>query len=332
MDYLTAENIVPLTVTSHSVQDVAFATDTVYNGKTYTYVSTHRLTGGEYVIRNAYFLEEAGELKPAELPEGIAQEYHTGSRTPLFSLISPNIVKNFYGGAGLGVSVLANALDQLKGVDLAYNNFCRDFKLGGKKVFYDQSLVQMDENGHPVTPDDIMQSLFFQLGDGCDLGDNHPITEYNRLCAWKKTSRAYRRRSIIFRFASASVRSIYQFNSSSIVTATQYNGDKQDLVQNAAKHSIAVGQHVKALVRALLWAGKYVLGADVDPEAPVTVDFDDSYIVDKETQKEQFRQFVIAGKVPLWYYLTRFEDMEEGEAKAIANESARALGDPYADA
>ena len=116
------------------------------------------------------------------------------------------------------------------------------------------------------------------------------------------------------------------------MTATQYNGDKQDLVQNAAKHSIAVGQHVQALVRALLWAGKYVLGADVDPEAPVTVDFDDSYIVDKETQKEQFRQFVIAGKVPLWYYLTRFEDMEEGEAKAIANESARTLGDPYADA
>ena len=111
VDYLTAENIVPLTVTPHSVQDVAFATDTVYNGKTYTYVSTHRLIGGEYVIRNAYFSEEAGELKPAELPEGIAQEYHTGSRTPLFSLISPNIVKNFYGGAGLGVSVLANALD-----------------------------------------------------------------------------------------------------------------------------------------------------------------------------------------------------------------------------
>ena len=332
VDYLTAENIVPLTVTPHSVQDVAFATDTVYNGKTYTYVSTHRLIGGEYVIRNAYFSEEADELKPAELPEGIAQEYHTGSRTPLFSLISPNIVKNFYGGAGLGVSVLANALDQLKGVDLAYNNFCRDFKLGGKKVFYDQSLVQMDENGHPVTPDDIMQSWFFQLGDGCDLGDNHPITEYNPSLRVEENIAGIQAALDYLSLRVGFGTKHYQFNSSSIVTATQYNGDKQDLVQNAAKHSIAVGQHVQALVRALLWAGKYVLGADVDPETPVTVDFDDSYIVDKETQKEQFRQFVIAGKVPLWYYLTRFEDMEEGEAKAIANESARALGDPYADA
>ena len=332
VDYLTAENIVPLTVTPHSVQDVAFATDTVYNGKTYTYVSTHRLIGGEYVIRNAYFSEEAGELKPAELPEGIAQEYHTGSRTPLFSLISPNIVKNFYGGAGLGVSVLANALDQLKGVDLAYNNFCRDFKLGGKKVFYDQSLVQMDENGHPVTPDDIMQSLFFQLGDGCDLGDNHPITEYNPSLRVEENIAGIQAALDYLSLRVGFGTKHYQFNSSSIVTATQHNGDKQDLVQNAAKHSIAVGQHVQALVRALLWAGKYVLGADVDPETPVTVDSDDSYIVDKETQKEQFRQFVIAGKVPLWYYLTRFEDMEEGEAKAIANESARALGDPYADA
>ena len=250
----------------------------------------------------------------------------------MFSLISPNIVKNFYGGAGLGVSVLANALDQLKGVDLAYNNFCRDFKLGGKKVFYDQSLVQMDENGHPVTPDDIMQWLFFQLGDGCDLGDNHPITEYNPSLRVEENIAGIQAALDYLSLRVGFGTKHYQFNSSSIVTATQYNGDKQDLVQNAAKHSIAVGQHVQALVRALLWAGKYVLGADVDPEAPVTVDFDDSYIVDKETQKEQFRQFVIAGKVPLWYYLTRFEDMEEGEAKAIANESARALGDPYADA
>ena len=241
-------------------------------------------------------------------------------------------MKKFYGGAGLGVSVLANALDQLKGVDLAYNNFCRDFKLGGKKVFYDQSLVQMDENGQPVTPDDIMQSLFFQLGDGCALGENHPITEYNPSLRVEENIAGIQAALDYLSLRVGFGTKHYQFNSSSIVTATQYNGDKQDLVQNAAKHSIAVGQHVQALVRALLWAGKYVLGADVDPEAPVTVDFDDSYIVDKETQKEQFRQFVIAGKVPLWYYLTRFEDMEEGEAKAIANESARTLGDPYADA
>ena len=321
VDYLTAENIVPLTVTPHSVQDVAFATDTVYNGKTYTYVSMHRLIGGEYVICNAYFSEEAGELKPAELPEGVAQEYHTGSRTPLFSLISPNIVKNFYGGAGLGVSVLANALDQLKGVDLAYNNFCRDFKLGGKKVFYDQSLVQMDENGHPVTPDDIMQSLFFQLGDGCDLGENHPITEYNPSLRVEENIAGIQAALDYLSLRVGFGTKHYQFNSSSIVTATQYNGDKQDLVQNANKNQISIETALIGIVRGILWAAKNLLGAEVDPETAISVNWDDSYITDAETRMGQMRDDALSGLLPRYKYLAARYGVSEEEARKLAEEA-----------
>lgn len=140
------------------------------------------MVDGKYVISNAYFKEEEGRLEETELPKGIVKEYSTDSDIPLFALISPNIVKNISGGPGLGMSVFANAIDQLKGIDLAYNNFCRDFKLGGKKVFYDQSLTKTDAHGNTITPDDIAQSLFMQVGDGDGLKDDHkPITEYNPL-------------------------------------------------------------------------------------------------------------------------------------------------------
>ena len=77
--------------------------------------------------------------------------------------------------------IFANAIDNLMGVDLAFNNLCRDFKLGGKKVFYAESLMQTDENGNKITPDDVMQQLFSVVGDLpiTENGQNSLMIEYN---------------------------------------------------------------------------------------------------------------------------------------------------------
>ena len=332
--YLTADRIIPISADDRGVRDVVFVWEYMLHGKNYIYLESHFLKEGSYEIYNAYFTEENGVLKPAELPPGTAESYRTGSDVPLFSLISPNIVKNIPGGNGLGMSILANAIDQLQGVDLAYNNFCRDFKLGGKKVFYDQSLTRTDERGHVITPDDIAQSLFLRVGDGDGLSDEHtPITEYNPTLRVEENTAGIQAALDYLSLRVGFGTKHYQFNAAgSTVTATQYTGDRQDLVQNAAKHCIAVEQHLQKLVRALLWAGKNVLGQPVDPDAPITVEFDDSYIIDKETQKQQFWQYVVAGKFPFWRYLVRFEGYSEADAKAIAQETGAALGDPYAGA
>lgn len=331
VDYLSADNIVPLSITAQGVQDVAFASDVTYLGKSFTYISTHRLVDGKYVISNAYFKEEEGRLEETELPKGIVKEYSTDSDIPLFALISPNIVKNISGGPGLGMSVFANAIDQLKGIDLAYNNFCRDFKLGGKKVFYDQSLTKTDAHGNTITPDDIAQSLFMQVGDGDGLKDDHkPITEYNPLLRVDENKEGIQAALDYLSLRVGFGTKHYQFNGSgSIVTATQYAGDKQDLIQNATKHYIAIEHHIQSLVRAFLWAGKNVTGAPVDPNAAISIEFDDSYITDKESQKQQFWQYVVSGKFPFWRFLVKFEQFSDEEAKEIAAETAQSMGDPY---
>ena len=58
--------------------------------------------------------------------------------TQKYALVGLDVYKR----QGLGCSVYAHAIDSLKGVDLAFNNFCRDFKLGGKKVFYNRDLTK----------------------------------------------------------------------------------------------------------------------------------------------------------------------------------------------
>lgn len=328
IDYLPAGGIIAISVVGDRVTEAAFVSEVTSRGKPYVYVETHMLGATGYVIRNRFYAEDQGCLTPANLPAGVVDEYQTDSDIPLFSLVSPNTVKNLSGGTGLGMAIFANAIDELKGVDLAFNNFCRDFKLGGKKVFYSKKLVSYDEKGNVITPDDIAMQLFMQTGDGDDLdADKSPLKEYNPLLRVSENQDGVQAMLDYLSFKVGFGTKHYQFNAGSIVTATQYSGDKQDLVQNASKHYIAVERHVEQIVRAILWAGKAVLGEDVDPDAAVIVDFDDSYIIDTAAQRRQDKEDALDGFVPKWMYNAKWRGMSEKDAKSAVMEAASETAD-----
>lgn len=332
IDFLPASGVVPLTVRHGHIVDVALVSEVTYLGKPYDYVETHVLRENGYEITNAYFSEENGTLTPAALPPGIAERICTESDVPLFSPVSPNLVKNVSGGDGLGMAVFANAIDELKGCDLAFNNFCRDFKLGGKKVFYDQSLLRYDGKGRPVTPDDIAMQLFMQVSDGdnLDAKDRKPITEYNPLLRVAENKDGVQSMLDYLSFKVGFGAKHYQFNAGSIVTATQYSGDKQELVQHASKHYIAVERHLQQLVRAILWAGKHILGQPVNPDAEITIVFDDGFIIDKEAERERDRQDVRDGLMQKWEFRVKWYGEDEAAAKAAVGDGNEDAYDPFA--
>ena len=136
---VTADKIIPLRVENGKIIDVAFVSKTTKENKNTYYIEIHELKEDEgYVIRNIY-IDDDGNEQPKK---GVIPEYSTHSNIPLFDLLNPRIVNNLDNNNGLGVSVYANAIDQLKGVDIAYNNYVMDSVLGGKKVFYNKSLVK----------------------------------------------------------------------------------------------------------------------------------------------------------------------------------------------
>lgn len=317
MEFLPAEGIIPLTVRNGEIVDVAFASEVLEGGQAYIYLETHALESGGYVITNRYFKEEKGALMEAALPEGVAGVIHTGSDIPLFAILRPNIVNNVDESTALGVSVFANAMDNLTGVDLAYNNFCRDLKLGGKKVFVNQELTKRDEHGNIITPDDVAQQLFTVVGDKV-LGDGKDmIQEFNPTLRVQENADAVQAQLDYLSFKVGLGTKHYQFNGGSIVTATQYAGDKQELIQNASKHYIAVEIFLAALVRAVLSAGKMFCGQSVNPEAKVSVQFEDSYIIDKETERQRDLQEVRDGIMQKWEYRVKWYGETEKKAKSM---------------
>lgn len=319
VDCLTAEHIIPISTENDEVTEAAFWSAEMKRGKTMVYLELHLIEDGLYKIENHYFEEKEGALKEVDPPEHVAPMIYTGSPVPFFSILKPNIANNIDEDTPLGISVYANALDVLKGVDLAYNNMNRDFKLGGKKVFLNNKMIKYDEaTGKRITPDDVAQQLFVTTGDGImDNEGNKMIEEFNPSLRVTENKDGIQGQLDYLSFKCGFGTKHYQFNAGQIVTATQYTGDKQELLQNASKHYITVTTALEHLIRAILWAGKYICGVPLDENTSIQIQYDDSFVTDKETERLRDREEVDRNIMQKWEYRMKWYGEDEEKAKAM---------------
>ncbi len=325
IEYLPATNIIPLSVKYGEIIDVAFVSEVLYKGEKFVYIETHMLEekegSKEYIINNAYFKEESEKLVAQPLPQGILEVIKTGSDIPLFSIIKPNICNNIDEETSLGMSVFANAIDNLMGVDLGYNNFNRDFKLGGKKVFINEDLTKTDPNGNVYTPDDVAQQLFVSVNDTLFEGKNTLIHEHNPELRVDENVAGIQAQLDYLSFKCGLGAKYYQFNASSgNITATQYIGEKQDLIKNVNKHYKTIESAMKGLVKAILWVGKEVIGANVNPDAAINIEFDDSFVIDKESERMTDLQEVREGIKQKYEYRMKWYGEDEEKAKSMVTD------------
>ncbi len=325
MEYLPASCIVPITVKNGNIIEAAFVSEDIVKGKKHVYVELHTVENAMYVIENMYFKYEGGNITKAEVPNGVAQKINTGSPYAFFAIIKPNMVNPNLNNAGLGCSVFSQAIDCLKGVDLAYNNFCRDFWLGGKKVFYNRELTKtigVDEDGKTIyiTPDDMMQSLFVSVGDEV-IDEKKLIQEFNPDLRVEDNSKGVQSHLDFLAFKCGMGTRHYKFSGDGkIVTATQYAGEKQELKQNATKHGIVIEKALTNITKAILWIGNNILGLPVKPDAKITVEFSDGYIVSDEEKRETDRRDIQDGIMQPWEYRVKWYGEEEETAKQITQE------------
>ncbi len=302
-EFVDAAHIIPLSVQNGEITEAAFISERIQRGKEYVYLEMHVIEDGGYCIRNTFFDREDGKL--TERAGGrYAGIIKTKSAAPLFSIITPNIVNNVDEGSGMGVSVFADALDCLRGVDLAFNNFCRDIKLGGKKVFINQSLINRDDRGNIYTPDDVAQQLFVTIGDG-DIAEHPMITEHNPELRTTDNAAAVQSQLDYLSFRCGLGTHHYAFGSTdeyTRLTATQYIGERQDMLQNAVKHQKNVEAFLRGTIRALLWCAESVYHLPVKADAGISIVFDDTYFTDTESQRSRDLRELQAGVLTVEEY------------------------------
>ena len=330
IEYVDALSIIPLSVEKSRITEAAFISQFTKRGKEYIYIETHtKGDNGNYIIENEYFLLEGMQMKNAELPENIAPKIDTGSPRPWFAFIYPNITCNIRTNNGLGMSVYANALDSLKAVDIAYNNFVKDFKLGGKKVFYNKAMLQTNAEGKTITPDDVVQQLFQQVGDGMDFDAKQMVQEFNPSLRVQENKDGVQAQLDYLSFKCGMGTKRYQFNATGVKTATEYNGERQELVQHAQRHAIVLESALKTLCKALLYIGKAFCGANIDPDTPITINVEDGFVIDDVAARENDRQDIRDGILQPYEYRMRWYGEDEETAKAKINDMQTAQTNPF---
>ena len=172
--------------------------------------------------------------------------------------------------------------------------------------------------GKKVTPDEVNQQLFYFIGETIDDGSGKQLVqEHNPDLRVTDNTAGIQAQLDYLSFKVGFGTKHYQFNSGSIVTATQYTGDKQDLIQNAHKHFIKVESFLYRLVKTILWIGHKYIDKSVKEDCKINIVFDQSPLVDEVAERQRDKDDVAAGLMQKWEYRVKWYGETEKEAKKI---------------
>ena len=107
----------------------------------------------------------------------------------------------------------------------------------------------------------------------------------------------------------------YRFEAGSVKTATEVISENSDMFRMLKKHEIILDDVLKELIRIIIRLGM-VLNVPLNPDAEITIDFDDSIIEDKVAERNTDRQDVAMGTFQAYEYRAKWRGESEEEAKS----------------
>lgn len=279
IDCIRADLVHPLAWDNGVVTECAFGGVRVIRQKECCYLQLHVLDeNGTYSIENHLFDNETDEeLSLEEYCPDLAPKVETGSETPLFQIITPNITNNFDLDCPMGASVYANAISTLRSLDLAYDSYINEFALGRKRIMVPITMakIQMTKDGtaQPIFDSNDVAFYAMQLPEGA-MQEIKDISPPIRAAEHEQGIR------LMLNLLSKKCglgNNRYQFEAGGVKTATEVISEKSDLYQNLRKHELLLGPAIVDMVKALAF-----LDGAAEPDAQVS--FDDSIINDDNTK------------------------------------------------
>lgn len=322
IDWLAADNIIPLSWQQDRLREAAFISDVVLHGDKFAYLQVHRLEEDSYVITSHFFKENDFSYKEVSLPSGIARTVRTGNDTPWFTIFKPNIVNSLFPDLPMGISVFAGCKDILKGIDLCYDSLNMEFYLGKKMVFLRKDLLSEDEEGYLYAPQDSNKQLFMYIGDKTMDGDMIP-KEFNPTLRVDAHTAALQQQLNYLAGKCGFGENHYRFDGSSVATATQVISENSNLFRSVKKHEIALESQIVSFARGILTIARDFIGRRVLPDCRIAVCFDDSIIEDMATMQRRDLELLDAGVMQKWEFRQKYFGEDEKTAKKIIRETIK---------
>lgn len=206
----------------------------------------------------------------------------------------------------------------LKVTDLCYNVLYGDLDKAEKIILVNEILCEFDEeSGQPkLTPE--QKKLFVFTGEKLPE-EKGMIQEYNPEIRIEQITKAFELALSILSMSFGYGTKKYSFENGQITTATEYIGERQDQMQELNRQRQEAVRYIQDICKAVMWFSNTFNGTCFNLETETLVDFDDSYITDKETELERKRNDALSFEIPqltIWYLMDAYSLTEE-EATAM---------------
>lgn len=317
LDYVTIENIYPLAWQNGFISECAFSSVVTRNGHDYLYLQIHHKDGsGDYVIDNRIYRYDNEMLSDEQLAnvkgfENIPPVVYTGSDKRQFVIDRLNIANNFNYLLPTGIAVYANAIDVLQGVDIAYDSYVNEFRLGKKRIMVKPSAAKYLD-GEPVfDPSDV---AFYVLPE--DVSDGAVITPIDMTLRTAEHNTGIQDQLNILSSKCGFGETYYRFDGGSVATATQVISENSTMFRTIKKHEIILKDALVELCRILLRLGNTAMGAVLNENVEISIDFDDSIVEDVQSEFNRDLQMLNAGIMNDWEFRAKYMNEDESTAKA----------------
>ena len=309
---------------NNNIQGMIFFDYYSASDKYYTRMEYHRFVGEDYLVSNRCYMSKSKgtlgekiELKDSPWKELSDEVCIENLEKPLYAVLKTPMANHIDPASPLGISIFAEAIEELKDLDVAYSRNVVEIKDSRRMVLLDERMLQMPmvkgldgnnvrrmvkmpkyvKNVMSESPDDFYQEVNPQLNTATRIeGINNILSILAYKCGY---SNGY-----------------FSFDAmQGIQTATGVEASQQRTIQFIKD----IRDRLRTAMDDLIYAiDKYADLYDMAPvgEYEVAYGFGDitySYEEDKKT----WWGYVQAGKVPFWKYLTKFENMSEEEAKEL---------------
>ena len=312
LNYVDAAGFIPLTVDNDIVLEAGFSGSALRGGKKRTTLVLFLLDENKNYRAETHIFDEFGkELKELETIINL------GDVKP-FAVMRNAEVNNLDNMDGYGLPKIWNAIPMLKALDLAYNVLFSDLDKADKLLLINEMICSFDKQGKPITPNEQVKKLFVLMGE--KLPDQKElIQEYNPSIRIEEITQAFELSlsllSMMFGYGTKK----YSFDNGQITTATEYIGERQDQMQELNRQRQEAKRYISDICRSVMWFSNTFHGTAYDLDFDIQIDFDDSFVTDREAQLERTRNDALSFDIPqltIWYLMDAY-NMEEEEAKAL---------------
>ena len=322
VDLVDFDWIFPLSWNNKEITESAFGSVEYVKGIKYVILAVHKIADdGNYHIYNHLFRDSNGSLTEIIEENGTMSDFNTMSNVKWFSIFKPLLTNNLFNNSPFGIPHYANAIDNLKSVDICFDALKNEINDGRKRTFVRADMFNYDD-GEQKLVFDPNDTTVYQLPQGATKDDM--ITSDSDSLRTAQQIETLNTNLNILGNKVGFGENHYHFDGTVLSTATAVVSSNSKLFRRKKKLEIGYEESIRDLVNAICYAstqfGQYNINTD-----NMVIQFDDSIIEDKEAESNRALREVSAGLMSKAEYREKIfgetPEIAEQEIKKIQEEN-----------